>query len=290
MTDPEDPPLDPQPAWWQWLTVLSLDAPLVAVAWQAFFARLLGVPLRIHHHLLLAAGTWLIYVADRWAEGHAIDPARVLTQRHRFYQRQRWPVAAVAAGVAAGSAALAAFRLTGPEWRFGLALAAPVGAYLAWGPLLRRRGPVRPPKEVQIALLFALGSACFPLVQPGAAPGRLVAPLMLFAALCFCNLALIARWERAVDAAHGQPSLAVSHPEWDRGWRILPWALALGAVPGAVLLAGPAAPACACTSASGILLGLLDQAEPRIGRQAARALVDLALLTPLALPLLPAFR
>ena len=64
-------------AWWQWPTVLSLDAPAVALVWQIFFARLLGVPLQTHHHVMLGMVTWVVYAADRWMEGLEIDPARV---------------------------------------------------------------------------------------------------------------------------------------------------------------------------------------------------------------------
>jgi hypothetical protein len=41
----------------------------------------------------------------------------------------------------------------------------------------------------------------------------------------------------------------------------------------------------ACGAASGALLGLVDLAEPRIGRVRARVLADVALMTP-ALPVL----
>jgi hypothetical protein len=44
-----------RPHWWQWLTVLSLDAPLVAVAWQVALARSAGVALGGPHVFILGA-------------------------------------------------------------------------------------------------------------------------------------------------------------------------------------------------------------------------------------------
>ena len=32
-----------RPHWWQWLTILSLDAPVVAVLWQWLLARVAGI-------------------------------------------------------------------------------------------------------------------------------------------------------------------------------------------------------------------------------------------------------
>ena len=272
--------LSARPAWWQWPTVLSLDAPAVAVVWQALFAAALGVSLRPHHAWLLGIATWLVYVADRWFEGLAIDPTRVGTQRHRFYQRHRAGVAGLALAVAAAGALLAGTRLTRVEWGAGAGVALPVGLYLVAG--LRRNRPARRlPKEAQVAVLFALGAACFPLLHAGSSGLRLAGPLVAFALLCFANLVLIARWERAVDAAHGQGSLPLERPALDPLWRATPWLIAAGAalaVPGA---AARTAPALGCVAASALLLGALDLAEARIGRQRARALADFVLLTPL---------
>lgn len=272
-----------RPAWWQWATVLSLDAPAVAVAWQAFFAQLWRAPLRAHHVLLLGAATWLVYAADRWMEGLEIDPARVQTQRHRFYQRWRWPLAGLILVVAAGAAGIAWASLSQPEWRAGLAIATPVAAYLVVGPLLRRTRPWRLPKEVLIAVLFCASTACFPLVAGGGITWRRALELGWFALLCFSNLALIARWEREVDVAHGQVSLALRHPAAARLIRLLPWLCSVAAaVVGGMHRLDPRL--AGCLTVSGLLMGCLDQAEPRIGRQMARALVDATLLTPL-LPL-----
>jgi hypothetical protein len=45
--------------WWQWATVLSLDAPAVAVVWQWLYAHTTGVSLFWFHHAILGAAVWL---------------------------------------------------------------------------------------------------------------------------------------------------------------------------------------------------------------------------------------
>ena len=262
-----NPPLSARPAWWQWLTVLSLDAPAVAVTWQALWARMHEIPLRAHHYTLLAAGVWVVYAADRWLEGFEIHPGAVSTQRHRFYQRNRLAVAVAIALVAAACGALAVLRLTAAEWRMVAWVGSPVAAYLVVGAFLRRHSAGRIPKEACIAALFAQ-------------PRSLAAPLGWFAALCFINLALIARWERGVDVAHGQHSMVSAHPRRARWIAALPWLGAIAAGLAAVAGLGGPQVVTACAAGSALLMGTLDRLEPQIGRQRARALVDLALLTP----------
>lgn len=272
--------LTERPAWWQWPTVLSFDAPAVAVAWQALFARSANASLHAHHVLLLAAATWLVYAADRWMEGFDIDPARVCTQRHRFYQRHRRAVAIAMVLVAISALVVACARLTATEWRWSLALTGPVAGYLVVGPLLRRLAPWRLPKEFFIAVLFACGAACFPLAAAEHTRWLLAWPIAWFSALCLVNLALIARWERAVDVAQGHASLALIHSGVNRWIRFAPWLLALGSGLSAIRSWGGAPPVTACVAASALLMGVLDRAEPYSGRQLARALVDFALFAP----------
>jgi hypothetical protein len=110
---------------------LSLDAPLMAVLWQAALAK-------VHHIVLMPAlpialflAVWLIYIVDRVLDGFSMGHSPRVSVRHAFYQRNRWlyvlfviPVAAVL---------LALLGLTAiPEgilWR-GVALGFVVALYL----------------------------------------------------------------------------------------------------------------------------------------------------------------
>jgi len=290
-----------RPRWWQWLTVLSLDAHLVAVVWQELFARVLKVGLPWFQPVLLGLAVWVVYVADRWIEGWRLSPEIVGTQRHSFSIRWRWPV--FGTGVAAAFAALfiAALHLPAREWAASVVLIVPTLIYLLSHQLVHRHHPWRIPKELCIAVIFPLGTALAPVLlalpaQPGIChlisditSGRLAAlwmPLCLFGLLCFANLALISAWESEVDARHGQTSLALQFSRSLNLIHALPWLLAFLGAGAAVGTAGIDRAAGICVTGSALLMAALDRAEPRIGRESARTLVDLALLTPAVVLLL----
>ncbi len=278
-----------RPHWWQWMTILSFDAPIVAVLWQGLLARTAGVSLGWHHAAVLGLSVWLAYGADRWIEGWRLVPDQIRTQRHHFYQRWRWPLAVVGIVALAADLAIALRCLTTREIEAGLLLLVPVAAYLLSHQLVHRHHRWRAPKELCVALLFGGGVAVFPLASPGVNLGTSFAPLALFCALCFANCALISGWERAVDEAHGQTSFALQFRRAHAFARALPWVLAVASLWFAWGVSGPRRTVFACSALSGVLLGGLDLAQPRIGPRLARALADVALMTPLGVVLFERF-
>lgn len=70
--------------------MLSLEAPLVAVAWQMGLADLHGIKLLPAVCLALAAAVWWIYTADRTLDALRASSVTELDVRHRFYHRWRW--------------------------------------------------------------------------------------------------------------------------------------------------------------------------------------------------------
>lgn len=270
-----------RPYWWQWPTVLSLDAPAVAVLWQWLLARPAGVTLGLPQAVVLGSSVWLAYAADRWIEGWRLAPGQVQTQRHAFYQRWRWPVFGLWLLVLAIDLGTAVTRLTRREFDAGLLLLAPVLAYLLSHQLIHRHHRWRAPKEVCVAALLGGGVAVFLVAQPAVAWTQLAAPLGLFILLCFANCALISIWEHEVDQSHGQTSLTLQFRGSTGLSRALPWLLALGATGLFFCETGGARQAAACGALSGVLLGAVDRVESRLGRQLARVLADVALLTPL---------
>lgn len=277
--------LPASPRWWQWPTVLSLDAPAVALAWQALLAGVAHIALTRVHVFVLGASVWLAYVADRWIEGWRLEPGQTRTQRHRFYQRYRWPTAALWLFVFTLDLTVAVAQLREREIIAGLLLLLPVLAYLLSHQLVHRDRRWRAPKEVCVAVLLAGGVAVFPAAQPGAALPVLAAPLGLFALLCFTNCALISVWEHEIDATHQQTSFSHQFRGGAALSRTFPWMLALVAALTALAETGETRTAALCATASAILLGALDAGESRVGWQLARVLADAALLTPV-LPLL----
>ncbi|MFI5356044.1 MAG: hypothetical protein ACHQ4G_01790 [Opitutales bacterium] len=269
-----------RPYWWQWPTILSLDAPAVALAWQWMLARIAGNPLVWYHYQLLGAAAWLVYAADRWIEGWWIAPSEMQTQRHLFYQRYRWPTFGVWLAVALFSFGNAVVQLNDREFRTGIILVLPVLVYLFSHQLIHRHHPWRAPKEICVALLFAAGVACFTLARMPAAANRLAVPLALFGLLCFANCALISIWENEVDLRHGQTSLALQYPGGRKFVQALPWMIALLAAGFAGREAGAVRTAALCAVGSGLGLGAVDFLHRRCGRLLARVLADFALLTP----------
>ena len=278
-----------QPHWWQWPTILSLDAPVIALLWQALLARVVPVPLGWPQAFVLGASVWLAYAADRWIEGWRLDPAQIRTQRHYFYQRWRWPLGIFWCVVLGTDLAVAVLGLSSREFTGGLLLLAPVFAYLLSHQLVHRHHPWRAPKEICVAVLLGAGVALFIVTAPGVPLRPLAEPLALFCLLCFANCALISRWEKGVDQAHGQTSLVLQYRRAHQLVAALPWVLAVIAgllIPGA---SGAVRSAVVCVALSGGLLGWVDLAQAHIGPRLARVLADAALLTPL-IPLLAGWR
>jgi hypothetical protein len=269
--------------WWLWPTVLSLDAPAVAVLWQDVLFRGAGAAPTPAERFILGVSVWLAYTADRWIEGWRLPPGRIQTHRHRFYQRWRWEVFAVWVVALAAAVALSVAALAPAALEAGAVLLALVAAYLLSHQFLHRRSPLRAPKEVCVAVLLGGGAAVFAASRPDLPAARLVLPLALFILLCFANCTLISVWENEVDRSHGQTSLALQFRSAPALARFLPWAIAGAAA--VLTAAGWAWPAAGCAAASGLFLGLVSLGESRIGRMLARVLADVALLSPLV-PLL----
>ncbi len=67
-----------------WLSLVCLDAPIVAVAWQWIFARIFGAHLTLSLRFLLFLTAWLIYLADRFADTIKLPPGIPISLRHAF--------------------------------------------------------------------------------------------------------------------------------------------------------------------------------------------------------------
>jgi len=169
----------------------------------------------------------------------------------------------------------------------GLLLLGPVAAYLLSHQLVHRHHQGRAPKELCVALLLAAGVGVFPAVRAPAAAASCGAPLALFGLLCFTNCALISVWEDEVDRSHGQTSFARQFRRGRTLSHALPWLAAACALGLGARWRGPEAAPAGCALASGLLLVAVDRAERRLGRERARVLADVALMTPL-IPLLGA--
>jgi hypothetical protein len=270
-----------KPRWWQWPTILALDAPAVALTWQSMLARVAGVTLRPYHVVLLGVSVWLAYTADRWIEGWRLSMNTVRTQRHYFFLRWRWPAFGIWIVTLAGGVNLALNRFNSRDWVASLGMLVPTMLYLLSHQLFHRDHPLRVPKEICVAAIVALGSALYPATLVTDRLHLLAAPTALFMLLCMANCLLISQWERDVDLSHGQTSLALQYSRARTAAGGLPYGIFLLGVGMAVWSGGATRTAAWGGAASAALLATLNFVQPRIGRERARLLADGALLTPL---------
>lgn len=269
-----------RPRWWQWLTVLSLDAPIVAVLWEWMLSRCAGVSLARHHYLAVGCVIWLAYVMDRWFEAGRLSLHQIQTHRHYFYKRHRGPVALLWMVVSSGTISMALATMNAHEIVAGTVVLAAAIVYLVSHQLLHRHYRWRLPKEICVGLLIAAGSTVFTIANQPHAGIRIGMPTMALAGLCICNCLLISAWEVSVDRIQGQMSAVLQIAQIRTLCGYLPWLLAVLATVMTCVGTPEDRLAFVCATASALLMGLVDQLQPRYGRQFARAFVDFALMTP----------
>jgi hypothetical protein len=264
-----------------WLTVLSLDAPAVAVLWQLLFARSFHARLGASVTILLALVVWLIYVADRVLDALKAPAQGAEATRHIFYRRHLWafllPLCA-GFGIAAW---MSLTQLDARTFRDGLVILLAVGVYLLVVHLVTP-GREWLPKEMLVGVLFALGT-CFPVWEHMAENSTaLAAPYLLFTALCWMNCAAIEHeeWKRLRGCRFGLP-----HP-WTVwiGRRFMLLSLVAAAAALGLMLAGTGHSHCQLLAAellSALAFALIRYQEESLSIEQFRVLVDIALFTPL---------
>ena len=265
-----------------WLTLLSLDAPAVAILWQLLFARCFHVRLSPGITLLLGLVVWLIYVADRFLDTLTAPNRGIEPVRHRFYRRRRWAFLLPFCAVFLLACWIAWTQLEPQTFHNGLIILLVVGLYFF---LVHLQGPKNNagiPKEMLVGILFGVGT-CFPVWEHIRA-GRihLLAPFLVFTELCWLNCAAIesSEWIRLRKRQFNSP-----HP-WT-AW--LGQHMILAASVTALLAAGIAVAARghldwklpAAEGLSAATFALLGYREEKISPDKFRVLMDLALFTPL---------
>lgn len=261
----------------------SLDAPTVAVAWSLGFAWAARVRLPVWFPLLLALGTWAVYIADRLLDVRSAlrsGNLRRLHERHFFHWRHRRTLAPLAFAAACAAAAIIfALMPVGILERNSVlgfaALAYFSGIHTPRRPLSWLR-PILS-KEFLVGLLFTAGCA-IPLLsglrakpQPGAPLWPLFGAIAFYAVLAWLNCHAIECWESGVPTARIFPAATL---------------LCLAGLFLAALFAAPRprlAALIVAGAAAALLLALLDSLRGRLTPLALRAAADLVLLTPFVL-------
>jgi hypothetical protein len=254
----------------------SLDAPTVAVVWAHAVAGAAGVRLEPWIPLLLACGTWTVYVVDRLLDARRAINAHdlsTLRERHYFHWRHRHPLLPLATCAAGVAVALIL------KWM-------PVGArehnsLIAAAALIYFSGvhaPAELPqwtrrlvsKELLVGILFAAGCAAPALSHlRSAASAWSIFPAVIFlASLAWLNCAAIDMWE--------SQSIRIHIPAAAATLTFIGVTAAVGLAAYsphvAALLAGGAI--------SALSLFILHRTRHRLHPVTLRALADLVLLAP----------
>ena len=182
--------------------ILALDAPLIGLAWQQYFAHTFGIDLALSKEgAILVAAIWLAYMADRLFDIHGKSPNRLESKRHQFVQRYSQSLWLIWTIVLVGNIAYSLYVLNSDKIVACLIVFFLILLYNLINQCLWRKGF---PKEVCVALLFS--SSCFVLLDVGF-PLKDFLNLSLIISL---NCILLSKKEEFADQRMGFHSLAQS--------------------------------------------------------------------------------
>ena len=257
----------------------SLDAPTVAIVWALAIARSAGVRLEPWIPLLLACGTWTVYVIDRLLDARRAINAHdfaTLRERHFFHWRHRhalFPLA-TCAGVLAAALIIRWMPIATREHDSLIAAAALIYFSGVHAPAQLPRWAFRiASKELLVGILFAAGCAAPALshLHVGASAWPILPSVLFLASLAWLNCAAINIWETQSTRIRIPTSVAT---------------LSFAGLVAAMVLAPDHARVSAllgCGALSSLLLFVLHRMQHRLDPVTLRALADLILLTPVLL-------
>jgi hypothetical protein len=193
----------PKKPWWLFPNLLSLDAPLVAVAWLAVFAKTWRL---VYHpweaYVVLGLVVWVIYVVDRLIDASLRkDTPERCEPRHFFHWKHR-KAFAVSAGLAGVSALFLVLRYM-PSSIFGYLFLALflIGGFFGLSLLSQQdSGEIPYLKNILAGLTFAFGVGLLANVYNQSADFYLTMrsrEMICFAVLCIMNISAIDLWEHA---------------------------------------------------------------------------------------------
>jgi hypothetical protein len=283
-------PAEQRKPFWLYPNLLSLDAPLVAVAWLHVFAK----TWRLGYHpweayLTLGLIVWLIYAADRLLDVALLGGSSAkLEARHEFHSRHRkiFKIGAVLASLII--LVLVLTKMPGRLFEFrtevGVGLL-PIGILLIAGffglSMLSSQESDEVPhtKNILAGITFAFGTAMTAhLYRSGYGTYEMLASreFVCFAGLCILNISAIDLWEHAANSADLEIKAS------DELSLTVPLTL-LGGV--ALLYAvydeeQTARPFFYAILTGAALLYILNRSRSRFSMDALRVLADVALVVP----------
>lgn len=262
--------------WWLWPNILSLDAPLIALAWQELWAQCLVVEISWMHRVMLALATWLAYSGDRLLDARRLkgpteSPRHKFSHKHYLLLTKVWFIGLV-------TVITLGLQLSVLEIINGLILLVVVASYFLIHHWQYTRAFAGSAKEITAGTVFSVGTVFF-VMTVSALTSALLLCFASWVGLCVMNCLAIACWDRQRDKVMEQHSLArcwIRADLWLWLWAIAVITLALGAWSMNPRL-GPMAVA---LSLSSVALNELARTE---GSDLRRVLADMLLLTPVLL-------
>jgi len=273
---------------WLLPNLLSLDAPLVAVAWLHVFSKTWRLYLPWAVYVSLALAVWVIYVADRLLDVSMLEsnPSR-LEPRHRFHRDHRKVFRFALAAAALTTVAMVVTMMPVAIFKYLLIGGVLVAGFFGLSMISTQDSQdVSHTKNVIAGITFAYGTAVMAHLyryEFGIDAMLFSGEFICFAVLCILNISAIDLWEHAarsqdveVKASH---ELALTLPLMLLGFAALGFALAdndIMAKPGDfstrpffhAILTGVG------------LLYVLNRVRSRFSMDALRVLADVALLIP----------
>ena len=281
----------PQLPCWLWLNVLGLDAPLVAIAWQFFFAGAFRLKIPTSHSLVLGLLVWVLYSADRLLAARRLGAPQAAAARHRFYRDWFWimlplTVIGLLLAVVAVLMVLPEILLHCGAVVFLFVIVYFIHRLWVQGPML-----VVVPKEIFSGMVFAIGTTLTGYAWSNDIPDALYSPEVLwFGGLCSLNCMAISVWERNADAGNDGNALPQVWPAVVGFFPVLAWGFTVSGAVFAFLQAESVMfPVFLAVASGGGLLALLASTAERIPPALLRVAADVAVILPalVYLPLLP---
>ncbi|MGC6426826.1 MAG: hypothetical protein ACON5H_07515 [Akkermansiaceae bacterium] len=197
--------------WWLWPNLLSLDAPVVALAWYWMFAKAWGlVFLPPELAVTLVLSVWAIYALDRIVDSRKSSPRPALARRHHFHQRYRWYFLMVIAGSVSWSIWALLFHLSQMVLLYGAFVLFLVLCYFAITFFQKGDQHTGLSKNCIAGMTFAYGVAAGAhAYSPIFSFSQMVFSweVLLFGGLCVINMTAIDFWE--LDGEDGEDAMAV---------------------------------------------------------------------------------
>lgn len=184
--------------WWLWPNLLSLDAPLVALAWAWMFSKAWGV-VSVPWQLWATLGfsVWIVYALDRIVDAHRKGDTMLLGTRHHFHQRYAKFFFGVIVAAALWCLHTVLFNLAQTVLQYGLFVMLCAVVYFVIAVNQPKSEQSGLGKNLVAGLTFSYGaSAGIHAYSPVLPFGDMLfsSEVLLFAALCVINMTAIDFW------------------------------------------------------------------------------------------------